>query len=249
MMVGTDCLIYKQKDNYRKDKLIMNIKDLCYELYKLDWERNHINPQIKSDSLKNFYEESINTYYYSSYEEYLFDTGYNGEIYACYDEFIDNEYKDEEYIYSLLDNEKLFKKYLESLNNPETVYADTVDIRGLLKACEDYPKAKLFALINNKKVPVDWTGFVENDTMFLEANDNLAPITGKNASHNIKLEAEDNCWYSIFGSLFLNCEYCIVNTHGNEDFEIKNAGDNDFYEVTVLKIIDNEIILVCKNIY
>lgn len=226
----------------------MTIKDLCYKLYQLDWERNHINPQIKSDSLKNFYEESINGKF-SSYEEYLFEVGYNGEIYVCYDEFLDNEYQDVDYIRSLLDNEMLFKEYLENLNNPEAVYADTVDVRGLLEACEDYPEAKLFALINNKKVPVDWTGFVVNDTMFLEANDNLAPITGKNTAHYIELESEYECWYSIFGSLFLNCEYYVVNTHGNEDFEIENAGDNDFYKVTTLKIIDNEIILVCENMY
>lgn len=226
----------------------MNFRELCYELYKIDWESTHITQQIKMDNIKNFYEDGYR-YCYSSLEEYLCDIGYDCGIYACYDEFIDNEYQDTNYIRSLLDNEKLFKEYLEDLRSPEVVYTDTFDIRSLFKVCEDYPEAKIFALINNRKVPVDWTGFVEDETMFLEANNNLAPITGENASHNIKLEAEDNCWYSIFGSLFFYCEYCVVDTNGNEGFDIENASDNDFYEATALKVVNDEIILICKNMY
>ena len=43
----------------------------------------------------------------------LEEIGFNGEIYVCYDEFIDNEYQDKKYIRSLLDNEELFEEYLE----------------------------------------------------------------------------------------------------------------------------------------
>ena len=91
----------------------MNIRELCYELYKIDWESTHITPKRKMENLRVFYEENrINDYPYSSYEEYLMEAGYNGEIYVCYDEFIDNEYQDEGYIMALLDNEALFEEYL-----------------------------------------------------------------------------------------------------------------------------------------
>ena len=43
--------------------------------------------------------------------------GYDGELYVCYDEFLDNEYLEEDYIKELLDNEKLYNKYLEDLKN------------------------------------------------------------------------------------------------------------------------------------
>ena len=146
-----------------------------------------------------------------------------------------------------MDNEKLFNEYLEDLKNPVSVYTDTIDIRGLFKVCEDYPEAKIFALINNRKVPVDWNGYIEDGILFMEANVNSSPITGRNMLHNIKLEATDSCWHSIFGSLFFNCEYCIVDTNGDEDFEIENASDSDFYEVTTLKAVNGEIILGCKS--
>lgn len=92
----------------------MTIKELCYELYKIDWESiHHIKPKRKMENLKVFYEENkINHYPYSSYKEYLMEVGYNGEIYACFDEFLNNEYQDEGYIMALLDNEELFEEYL-----------------------------------------------------------------------------------------------------------------------------------------
>lgn len=93
------------------DKPIMEISELCYELYKIDWKHSHmITKDREMDSLKNYFEDS--SYYPDySYEEYINERGYNGEIYACYDEFCNAEYLDEEYIRYLLDNEDLFVLY------------------------------------------------------------------------------------------------------------------------------------------
>ena len=91
----------------------MNISELCYELYKIDWERR-ISAERKMDNVKNWYEENkqYNNY---TYEEYLFDEGYSGELYVCYNEFLGAEYLDEEYIKGILDNDKLFKEYKKDI--------------------------------------------------------------------------------------------------------------------------------------
>ena len=97
------------------------IRKLCYELYKVDWKYSHITKDIEMDNMKNFYEDIIekdidvlNDY---SYEDCVYEFGYNGEVYADYDEFLDNEYQEEDYIKELLDNKKLFKLYLKDLEN------------------------------------------------------------------------------------------------------------------------------------
>lgn len=89
------------------------IRHLCYELYKIDWERSHgITSQIKMDYIKDYYLGLSDDDSEYTYEDYLFEFGYNGELYACYNEFLENEYLDKEYICSLLDNENFKELYI-----------------------------------------------------------------------------------------------------------------------------------------
>lgn len=88
----------------------MNIRKLCYELYKLDWKRSHmITREIEMDSLKDYYENLVDENY--TYEDYIEEFGYDGELYACYEEFLEVEYLERGYIHSLLDNVDLEKEY------------------------------------------------------------------------------------------------------------------------------------------
>lgn len=107
----------------------MNIKEVAYELYKIDWKHTHITPKIEMDTLRNFATGSV--FYdkasslisfgdrYASYNEYLEDAGFFGEIYACFDEFVDNEYKDKEYIKLLLQDRELINAYIRDLMDKE----------------------------------------------------------------------------------------------------------------------------------
>lgn len=89
----------------------MDIRKLCYELYKIHWKKCHmITPEREMDSLKNYYEESWTESY--TYDEYLFENGYNGALYVCYEEFCEAEYRDGKYMRELLDDDNLIKKYL-----------------------------------------------------------------------------------------------------------------------------------------
>lgn len=93
----------------------MNISKLCYELYKVDWKRSHITHDIEMDNIKDYYEGLVDSDDEYTYEDYVFEFGYDGMLYACYDEFLNAEYLDKEYIRYLLDNEKLIKMYLTDI--------------------------------------------------------------------------------------------------------------------------------------
>lgn len=94
----------------------MNISELGYELYKVDWLRR-ITPDMMADSIKNYYEEVEDKGEYT-FADYIFDNGYgNGCIYVCYEEFSNAEYLDEDYMKELFDNDTLFTEYQKDLND------------------------------------------------------------------------------------------------------------------------------------
>jgi hypothetical protein len=84
-----------------------NVK-LLYELYKLDWIRNHISYKELMQSLSEYNKEKYINYSGDdryTFEDWLFDNcGFPcGQMYACIDEFIENEYRDAEYVRGLLE--------------------------------------------------------------------------------------------------------------------------------------------------
>lgn len=102
----------------------MNISELAYQLYIIQWKHENITPEIEADAYKNYFEDTDEEDFEDySFEDYLWDCGYaNGTLYVCYEEFLDAEYLDEEYIKELLDNETLFEMYLKDLK--ENFYTD-----------------------------------------------------------------------------------------------------------------------------
>ena len=94
----------------------MTIRELAYELYKMDWMRR-ISCGIQMDTLKDYYQETTKedreVY---TFEDYIFEFGYQGRLYACYNEFLRTEYLDESYMRSLFyKNDNLLKEYQEDL--------------------------------------------------------------------------------------------------------------------------------------
>lgn len=89
------------------------IRELCYELYKVDWKHSHmITAQREMDSIMDYYECVTDSNFEEyTYNDYLEDFGYQGELYACYDEFLDAEYRDVDYMRALLDDDKLVNLY------------------------------------------------------------------------------------------------------------------------------------------
>ena len=95
------------------------ISKIAYELYKQDWIDTHTNIRQRLDSIVDYYLETDGQYGNSTYDKYIYEVGFNGEIYACYDEFLDNEYQDKEYIIGLLKDTKLIYFYINDIKLEE----------------------------------------------------------------------------------------------------------------------------------
>ena len=93
----------------------MDIRKLCYELYKIDWKHSHITKEREMDSIKDYYEGLVDNDSEYTYEDYIEEFGYNGELYVCFEEFCDTEYYDVDYMHTLLDNDKLINIYHEDI--------------------------------------------------------------------------------------------------------------------------------------
>ena len=93
----------------------MNIRKLCYELYKIDWKHSHITKEREMNSIKDYYEGLIDNDNEYTYEDYIEEFGYDGELYVCFEEFCNAEYYDVDYMRTLLDNDKLINIYHEDI--------------------------------------------------------------------------------------------------------------------------------------
>ena len=93
----------------------MDIRKLCYKLYKIDWKHSHITKEREMDSIKDYYEGLIDNDSEYTYEDYIEEFGYNGELYVCFEEFCDAEYYNVDYMRTLLDNDRLINIYHEDI--------------------------------------------------------------------------------------------------------------------------------------
>ena len=94
--------------------LYTKIEELAYELYKLDWMRR-ISVDRQMDAVKDYYGYLTGDDTDQSLTDYLEEFGYDGEFYACFDEFLENEYLDKEYMKALL-NDEAYMFYLSDLS-------------------------------------------------------------------------------------------------------------------------------------
>lgn len=102
--------------------IVEMISKYAYELYKIDWKRSHrITEEKEIDSIRRYYnmleEDDADMDY--TYEEYFEEFGYQGELYACYEEFLDNEYLDAEYVEGLLESKRLIALYHKDIKETE----------------------------------------------------------------------------------------------------------------------------------
>ena len=103
----------------QNDKSTMiSISHLAYELYQLDWKLSHgiTLEREKRELLRYFNENIIEDQDNISYSEYLDSYGYGGMYYVCYEEFLQTEYLDRDYIERLLDHDEvLIDLYLQDI--------------------------------------------------------------------------------------------------------------------------------------
>ncbi len=89
----------------------MGIKKVAYEKYKETWirERNYTSEFL--EKIHNQYEKEKHEDTYS-FEDYINEYGYEGECYACFEEFLNTEYLEQEYMRELLSG-KEYEMYCE----------------------------------------------------------------------------------------------------------------------------------------
>lgn len=97
----------------------LNIEEMAYELYKEDWFLSYNSPKEILDIKRIYYEELQEClekgWDIESYEKWIFDVGFgNGSLYVCFDEFVNCEFQDKEYMkYLLGEQSNLYGMYLE----------------------------------------------------------------------------------------------------------------------------------------
>ena len=93
----------------------MNIKQIAYEKYKLDWLLKHgytLTDLI--NELDKMQEENPDDSVSQLFIDWEYGFGFGSEIWACYEEFLDNEYLDMGYMRQLLNWEE-YEKYQEDV--------------------------------------------------------------------------------------------------------------------------------------
>ena len=100
----------------------MDINDIAYEKYKLDWMMSHGYTLVDlAAQIRDVQEVNPNINAIGALFEWENDLGFDGEIWACYDEFMDSEFLDKEYMAMILGCDE-YKKYLEYVEKEMKVY-------------------------------------------------------------------------------------------------------------------------------
>lgn len=93
----------------------VNVSKIAYALYKQNWINGHTNSEMRMDALREYYEFLLKNQKknlkHISFEEYLLQFGYNGCIYANYEDFCKNKYRNKDYISKLLNIPELISLY------------------------------------------------------------------------------------------------------------------------------------------
>ena len=254
-----------------------DIKKLCYELYKLDWKREHgITHNMTTDALKNYYEEFSEDY---SFEDYLRDFGYEGKVYACFDEFLDNEYLEEDYICKLLDNTNLINLYLLDIHPSipkgdacKTLCFSQEEFKTLFESVfgkYNVDVGENDALYNEVYVEFDTTN-VRSSIYFCGISDdkvyeNLAEALGINGVLDIHLGRGEDApvWvvYKEDDSILVKTSFGVLsgvispdNTYPGIDIELQPENLPEDYEGTLPRVLFEEVdgelrVLVWANPY
>lgn len=107
---------------------VHDIKTAGYVLYQMDWKESHgITLEKEIFLMKKYvneylaYSSSHANQPYMTYNEWITENGYNGMYFACFEEFLENEYQDKEYMLKLFFGmkEDFITEYLNDIENME----------------------------------------------------------------------------------------------------------------------------------
>ncbi len=120
---------------------MFEISKIAYDLYVQAWLDEHTTPELRLQSIRNYYryaqECTVDKSEPESYKDWLSEIGFNGSTYVCYEEFCEMEYHDKDYIRELLgEDDKLIEIYYKDIENyldEEALGVESVDCPLLSK--------------------------------------------------------------------------------------------------------------------
>lgn len=92
----------KAFDNSPLHQMLTDIRQTAYEKYQHDWMISHDIDEAAMDKAIQEYVADTAEDKDIPFSEWLFDRGFDGSIWACYDEFLNAEYRDDSYMKNLL---------------------------------------------------------------------------------------------------------------------------------------------------
>lgn len=91
----------------------MDIKKIAYEKYKLDWMMGHGYTLVDiMNELDDMQEDEPDTCVSNLFSDWEYEFGFESEIWACYDEFLECEFDDKDYMRTILNDEE-YEYYLK----------------------------------------------------------------------------------------------------------------------------------------
>jgi hypothetical protein len=127
-------------------KNVRDVRRCAYDRYQLDWMRQH-NRSISDlfDSVVDYAENADDNEAFSGkhvvsdlFANWLIDSGFNGSLWVCYEEFIESEYLDVCYMYDLLPER--WDSYLEDYkritgNQVGMLHITMMNYAGIYRRC------------------------------------------------------------------------------------------------------------------
>lgn len=97
-----------------------SIAQIAYALYVRNWIDTHTVAESRLSALRDYYIDALSSLDEDiepdDFGKWLFENGFSGSCYACFDEFLNAEYLDREYITKLFDsNARLLDMYFKDI--------------------------------------------------------------------------------------------------------------------------------------
>lgn len=103
----------------------MTIRQIAYELYKQYWIDTHTSPEERMKVLVDYYSWRVTNKEDVNFCDWLWfeSDGFNGSLFACFDEFIGAEYQNSEFVIQKLfrNHANLAEAYLKDINGESRV--------------------------------------------------------------------------------------------------------------------------------
>ena len=97
------------------------IRQIAYELYKQYWIDTHTSPEERMKALVDYYSWRVKNKEDVSFSDWIWfesSNGFNGSSYACFAEFLNKEYREQEFVICELfkGERELTTEYLKGIN-------------------------------------------------------------------------------------------------------------------------------------